>query len=617
MQKLFRPLMTLFILSLSSTVVRAQSTTVDSLIKNFEFKKARQFIAESQLDSMQMNFQLFKYFNEKSVLDSAYYYLYKIDSTALNLTDKGYYYYYYAQIMESENKEDLALPFYKQAQQLFEQDNNIKMANEINFDFYATLISQRNFEYPKEVYLDRYINIAKKNKFYDQLANAYLDKAIGAMQPHQPDSVKHYIKVSEKFGELSNDLSFLSRLAAIRGLYHTEITKELDSADFYFEKENRLLGQQKLNYRALYNYINKANVARKRDDIELAIDLLLMADSIPHDLYRKNNKIILYDALSGDYEALGDTEKALYYLNLYLVYQDSVNVESQNTNLTRFRASERELEILKEQQASARNKNIAFGLGGTLFLGSIIAFLVYRNAKRKQRIAEQEKEIEVQKTEKILKEQELNTIDAMIAGQEKERQRLASDLHDSVGATLSAAKMQFEHLKKHRGSLNNEDELYDRTQLLLEEAYTEVRAMAHTKNSGVIAKNGLLPAVNKLAQNASATGKIQIEVQDYGLDQRLEGSLEIAVFRIIQELVTNIIKHAEASEASISLTQHEDAINVVVEDNGKGFKAGQLSNNSGGMGLGSIEKRVEHMEGQMEVDSTQGKGTSVIIDIPL
>ena len=101
------------------------------------------------------------------------------------------------------------------------------------------------------------------------------------------------------------------------------------------------------------------------------------------------------------------------------------------------------------------------------------------------------------------------------------------------------------------------------------------------------------------------------------MDQRLEGSLEIAVFRIIQELVTNIIKHAEATEASISLTQHEDAINVVVEDNGKGFKAGKLSNNSGGMGLGSIEKRVEHMEGQMEVDSTPGKGTSVIIDIPL
>ncbi|WP_374957587.1 sensor histidine kinase [Gilvibacter sp.] len=326
------------------------------------------------------------------------------------------------------------------------------------------------------------------------------------------------------------------------------------------------------------------------------------------------------------YKSMVDSIKGDYfnaYHNLY-GYTDLLELSYLNKSEKNYKEIEakyqnekQQKDLLLEEQKSSRNKNIAFGLGGTLFLGSIIAFLVYRNTKRKQRIAEQEKEIEVQKTEKILKEQELNTIDAMIAGQEKERQRLASDLHDSVGATLSAAKMQFEHLKKHRGSLNNEDELYDRTQLLLEEAYTEVRAMAHAKNSGVIAKNGLLPAVNKLAQNASATGKIQIEVQDYGLDQRLEGSLEIAVFRIIQELVTNIIKHAEATEASISLTQHEDAINVVVEDNGKGFKAGKLSNNSGGMGLGSIEKRVEHMEGQMEVDSTPGKGTSVIIDIPL
>ena len=82
---------------------------------------------------------------------------------------------------------------------------------------------------------------------------------------------------------------------------------------------------------------------------------------------------------------------------------------------------------------------------------------MYRNTKRKQRIAEQEKEIEVQKTEKLLKDPELSTVDAMIAGQEKERQRLASDLHDSVGAALSAAKMQFEHLKKHRGKLDNEN----------------------------------------------------------------------------------------------------------------------------------------------------------------
>ena len=369
------------------------------------------------------------------------------------------------------------------------------------------------------------------------------------------------------------------------------------------------------------NYNNQARAYDSLGNYPEAIRLYLKADSINLRENPRKTKAIFYENIGKLYQKINNYEKALEYLNKSYELTEETDDRLQSLKIsvadTRSLLAEEKAERIIQQQKSSRNKNIAFGLGGTLFLGSIIAFLVYRNTKRKQRIAEQEKEIEVQKTEKLLKEQELNTIDAMIAGQEKERQRLASDLHDSVGATLSAAKMQFEHLKKHRGSLNNEDELYDRTQLLLEEAYTEVRAMAHAKNSGVIAKNGLLPAVNKLAQNASATGKIQIEVQDYGLDQRLEGSLEIAVFRIIQELVTNIIKHAEATEASISLTQHEDAINVVVEDNGKGFKAGKLSNNSGGMGLGSIEKRVEHMEGQMEVDSTPGKGTSVIIDIPL
>ena len=123
-----------------------------------------------------------------------------------------------------------------------------------------------------------------------------------------------------------------------------------------------------------------------------------------------------------------------------------------------------------------------------------------------------------------------------------------------------------------------------------ERAYTG-SLMAHAKNSGVIANT--LPAVKKLARNASATGKLSVEVQDYGLDQRMEGSLEIAVFRMVQELVTNIIKHAEATEANISLTQHEDVLYLVVEDNGKGFKVGKFTDKDG-MGLGSIEKRVEH-----------------------
>ncbi|WP_272973980.1 sensor histidine kinase, partial [Croceibacter atlanticus] len=108
---------------------------------------------------------------------------------------------------------------------------------------------------------------------------------------------------------------------------------------------------------------------------------------------------------------------------------------------------------------------------------------------------------------------------------------------------------------------------------------------------------------------------LQVEVNHYGLEDRLDNNLEISIFRIIQELVTNIIKHANASEASITLTQHDDDLNIIVEDNGKGFNLSAIDKQ--GLGLSSIEKRVNFLHGDINIDSTVGKGTTIIIDIPL
>lgn len=282
----------------------------------------------------------------------------------------------------------------------------------------------------------------------------------------------------------------------------------------------------------------------------------------------------------------------------------------------KYQTSEKEKQLLLSEQEKKKTQNIAIGLGGSVIAVVIIGILFIKNTKRKQRIAEQQRELEIQKTEKILKEQELTTIDAMIEGQEKERKRLASDLHDSVGATLAAAKLQFHHLSKNREQGEITDALFSKTGKLLEDAYAEIRGMAHVKNNGVIAKNGLLPAVHKLANSASGANGLTITVEDYGLEERLDNTLEISVFRIIQELVTNIIKHSQATEASISINQYEDSLNIIVEDNGKGFDARHLPQKEG-MGLSSIEKRIEHLEGTMEVDTTLGKGTNILIDIPL
>ena len=200
----------------------------------------------------------------------------------------------------------------------------------------------------------------------------------------------------------------------------------------------------------------------------------------------------------------------------------------------------------------------------------------------------------------------------MIEGQEKERQRIANDLHDDLGGLMATVKLHFNALKDKKSP-----ELFDKTNTLIDEAYNKVRSVAHAKNSGVIAKHGLLKSVKEMANKISISNQLEIEVIEYGLETRLENSLELTLFRIIQELISNAVKHAQASEISIHITNHGDMINLMVEDNGKGFNASQITKTNKGMGINSIDKRVEHLDGKMTIESEKNKGTTIIIDIPL
>ncbi|PHS64888.1 MAG: hypothetical protein COB12_07375 [Flavobacterium sp.] len=366
------------------------------------------------------------------------------------------------------------------------------------------------------------------------------------------------------------------------------------------------------NYTEVINYSKKGiKVANRIGNIYLLSsfnDYLYIAykskDKIGLSLYHYENSNNLKDSLN-----VIETEKKLQQIKFdKRRVKDSIVQVEKDLKLK----LNHQKEIFQKKQ---ENIIITLVLGGSLLGFLIIAFMVRKNNKRKRQIIEKERVIEKQKLEKLLKDQELNTINAMIEGQEKERQRLANELHDSVGATLSAARLQFEHLQKHVDTLKNKDELFTKTSKLLEEAYQEIRSMAHAKNSGVIAKFGLLPAIEKLAKNISVS-KLNIKVEDFGLNERIDNTLEITIFRIIQELVTNIIKHSKATQASISLTQYNNNLNIIIEDNGVGFDSKNNSNKDG-MGLSSIEKRIENLEGNFEIDSTSGKGTNILIDIPI
>lgn len=552
--------------------------------------------------------------------DSAMALLNSLEPSKLETPDRAMFHRLRGSSYLYQNEHDLAFADFIEARKIYTELEDVCNLSITNLLIIEVLGNQKHKMVESKPFLDEYISTSKlcgkpidEAIAYSKLAIVYLHVDDAQKAIHNFDKA---IEIAKQLKDTLYATNFLFNKAAV---YNTTL-KQYDSALYLFKKTAPYYKKNQHQEYLSYNYNNQAQAYKNMGDYKAAIKYYHKADSIPLREYSLNTKKIFYKNMMDVYSKIGQFDTAFAYSQKLSDIKDSINETAQNVSMAtikeqydneKLRADKLEIETKRMQ-----NRNIAIGLGGGMVGVALIGFLMFKNSRRKQRIAEQQREIEIQKTEKILKEQELATIDAMIAGQEKERERLASDLHDSVGATIATAKLQFDHINKNRGKLKNEDELFKKTGALLEDAYNEVRSMAHIRNNGVIAKNSLLPAVQKLVKSVSGVNDLTIELKDFGLEERLENSLEIIVFRIIQELVTNIIKYSNATEASVSITRHKDMLSIIVEDNGRGFDIRKTVTTEG-MGLTNIERRVEHLEGSMEIDSTIGKGTTILIDIPL
>lgn len=362
--------------------------------------------------------------------------------------------------------------------------------------------------------------------------------------------------------------------------------------------------------------VDKARALYRIGDVEKAINTLVKNKDLIESGNRMTNQLNFNFFLSEFYAENNKPDSAFFHLkrlfNLELESNHNKINEKVSALEVELDTEKKEKQILIEKQRASTNRNWLIAAAMAFFLGLGIAFLLQKNTTKKRKLAEQQQLLEQQKVTTLLKEQELTSIDAMIAGQEKERTKVANELHDDLGSLMATVKLHFDNVK-----VDQKDPALMNAQKLLDEAYQKIRGMAHSKNSGVMANQGLLPAVKKMAKTINETNALEVTVEDFGLGDRMENSLELTIFRIMQELIANIIKHSEASKATIQFTQHEERLNIIVEDNGKGFDMSEVKRSASGMGLGTIEKRIEHLEGTFTVDSVLGKGTSILIDIPV
>jgi len=240
-----------------------------------------------------------------------------------------------------------------------------------------------------------------------------------------------------------------------------------------------------------------------------------------------------------------------------------------------------------------------------IVLESIIVFMgiVYRyNLYKKER-------------EQLLVEvnqQQQNLINKIIDAEEGERKRIAEDLHDDVGSTLSMLAMQLSYARQSMEQSPVLKRQFDQSLALSKKAVNDIRNIAHNLLPKDFAETGIFATLETRIQELNATGNIFFRLIIEGNDKKLKEVIAISVYRIINELLTNITRHSEASEATVQLLLEENMVQVMIEDNGKGFDTAVKEE---GIGLKNVSRRIETLKGIIHIESNR-EGTNIIIQIP-
>ncbi|HLP13900.1 MAG TPA: sensor histidine kinase [Flavobacteriales bacterium] len=415
-------------------------------------------------------------------------------------------------------------------------------------------------------------DILSLGQTYLNIGGIYFRKGYYAKSQHTKDSL---FVLSEKMHQQAIEaLEKVGNKQALAGTYN-------NLGLLYLQKKQPKIGR---------GYIDKgfelAKEVGSKDDLKSSYNAYAVADSMAGDFksaYANYKKFILYrDSLSNE----TNTKKTM---------QAQMDFELGQKDLKAKADRDKREAIYREKLA--RQKMQGWFIGGGAVLLLLIVVLFVNRARLKQKNDYQQK----------LNYQQKQQATAIMEAQEQERKRIAEDLHDSLGHLLSAAKMNLQHTPVSAGHCENSVKL-------LNQASEELRNISFNLMPQVLEEEGLTPALNELAEKTNRSGKMVVSFQAMDIPAKFDKPAQFNIYRIVQEAVNNILKHAGASEAGIQLIAQPDHLTIMIEDNGKGFDP---TKTYGGRGQKNMRARAQWLNGNFNLDSTPGHGTTICIDIPL
>jgi two-component system, NarL family, sensor kinase len=383
---------------------------------------------------------------------------------------------------------------------------------------------------------------------------------------------------------------------------HQELNNK-DSSEYYINKSMAISREINDKEGILINLNNLAYLKLTSNKFEEAINYfnktLRYTDTLNYPDYKKK---ILFN-LSEAYEKTGNSELSLKYLKQFVEVKDQIYDEEKARAIAemqeKYEASERDRQIsdlkLSKKQKEAENLTIrTYFLIGFIILIILLGIALWRIIKSRN-------------------ERDIAVISATIDAQENERERISQELHDDLGATLGMARMLFTHSKSVLLS-NNSEELYSRVDNLLVHANARSRSISHELFSPVLKSYGLEKALEELVNTSQSTKQKSKITFVYTIQSKLNDSLQLNIYRVVQELLNNGIKYSSASSIHLAVTQTSKHFSVIYQDNGVGFNPNEVKK---GVGLQSINSRVKRFNGKLTIQSFPNNGSTISAIFPL
>jgi len=326
----------------------------------------------------------------------------------------------------------------------------------------------------------------------------------------------------------------------------------------------------------------------------------------------------LYEAIAQTYDYLKGYKNARNYYIKYMTIRDSVYNNEKSKQIfeleTKYQAEKKQSEIENLTLVKQQRTMVIYFLVALLMIISLLSWMYFRNIRNKKIIADQKLEIKEKQLHELEKERQLVAAKSVLQGEEAERARLAGDLHDGLGGLLSGVKLKLSFMKENAVITSENLEHFNHALNLLDDSITEMRRVAQNLMPETLMHYGLRIALNDFIRQVVPEGLPQISFNTFGEDLRFDKELEITVYRVTQELVTNAVKHAHAKQIDIQLFTEKDRVCIQVIDDGIGYENEKSNATKKGHGLKNIDDRVTAFNGRYEILSQPGKGTESTIE---